>query len=256
MESSDELSPEDNDTSVPRMWQLWRPFAGIHRWYFSPGCPPPLRNLKGWTGCVQTSILCAAMGLVAAFVGLTVLVATNLLRNAAVWQTVLLGVVFGFIVIYPLSRWIGRSVSWSLAGVILCIVGYASLPFAGPYCVKVLAPWAAGRQTVIERIVVDVLMFGSPNLVLGVFMIGRERKTWWVPLATFITVVTFVVNLQILGGMASSLPATVRGNFVMMVIFSSQPIMTLWTLLAISLGIRLWPSMREPDQLTHPAKSP
>lgn len=249
MEIPAEPLAEQIDPTAPRTWQLWRPFVGIHRWYFSPGCPPPLRNLDGLAGCVQTSILCAGMGMVAGVLGVVILVATSLLvPGGGFLQMCLLGLAYGIVVVFPLSRWINRTVFWSVAGIVVCVLCYCLLILNAQFLNMQLRAWIGRDGTSYYlRFLHNLAVFAPPMTFLGVFMLGRQRRPLWMLFAVFMSVVVFAFTMVLQSAIRRYWPPVFNTNPVISMTIGAQPVFLSWMLLAIALGMRLWPSLREAE---------
>lgn len=248
METEAEPPLVDNDPTAPRLWQLWRPFVGIHRWYFAPGCPPPLRNLNGWTAIAQTSVLCAGIGMVAGMLAVVVIVVMSLFPPyGSTGMIFLLGLAYGIVVIYPLSRWINRSIFWSLAGVVMCILCYAALLPANGGWSGFLRSQSARPTTPFLRFLGHLFVFAPSMMALGLFMRGRQRRITWLLPCVFLSVVAFAVSMELQAILRMSLPAVFRANVWISLCIGAQPVLLSWMLLTIALGMRLWPSMRDAD---------
>lgn len=165
---------EAHDPAEPRLWQLWQPFVGIHRWYFSRGCPPPLRNLEGPTACVHATVLCATMGLAAAAIGFSLEDLGGRLQYQ--WSKcfqLLPGLVFGFVVLLPISRWLGR-LWWLIA----CSLFAATLGFG---------PAESWTFDILQSAFGDTAwlftwMWEIAALSASLTMVGRNRSTIRIPI--------------------------------------------------------------------------
>lgn len=248
METPAEPPLEEHDPAAPRMWQLWRPFVGIHQWYFSPGYPPPLRNLTGWTAVFQTTMLCAAMGLVAGALGVVIVVATSLLlRGDGFIQVSLLGFAYGITVIFPLSRWMNRNVFWSAAGIVVCVVCFCVLIVNAWFFNGYIRSWTGRDGTAYLRFLHNLAVFAPPMMLLGVFMLGRQRRPLWMLFAVFFSVAVFAFSMESQRAIQRHWPRAFQSNVIVSMTLSSQPLLVSWMCLTVALGMRLWPSMRGPE---------
>ncbi|HET6423049.1 MAG TPA: hypothetical protein VFG20_05155 [Planctomycetaceae bacterium] len=211
------------------MWQLWRPFVGIHRWYFSRGCPPPLRELNGYTRCVHAGVLCAAMGLVTSAVGFSIEYSEErfLNRNSVTGQGIA-GLLFGLLVLLPISRWLGRP--WWL-------VGLSVLTVTTAYS---LQDWSfeGFRFLFGETMWLFTGMWLTVALVASLPMMGCNLSSLLVPCvactgAYLAGAVHWMVMIYFAGD--DDLPWLISAPVYYL------PDVTLFVVIAIAVGLRLWP---------------
>lgn len=199
-------------------------------------------------GCLHASILCAAMGFVAGLLGVVVVVATSLVPfGGGFGQVMLLGLVYGFVVVYPLSRWVNRTVFWSIIGIAVCVLCYGALVPNAHFLRVYLRPWLVRGAPSYLRFLYSLMVFAPPLMVLGVFMQGHHRRPLGMLLAVFLSVVVFAFAMELQNVTRIYWPAIFTRNVIVSMTIGAQPVLLSWTFLAVALGMRLWPSMREPE---------
>lgn len=102
------MSTRIDDT---QLWQLWRPFVGIHRWFLHRGCPPTIRRLRGWTRIVHVCVLTGTWGLVSGMIAAPLFESISMIEShVPVWLVRLAGgCAISAITLTPLVRWLGSS---------------------------------------------------------------------------------------------------------------------------------------------------
>lgn len=149
-----------------QFWQLWKPFVGIHRWFYMRGCPPTIRRLRGWTRIVHASVLTGVLGL---FTGLFGVLAASLLENFGPGDisyaiVVLTGGIEGALLLVPLGLWTGRSHPVAAFGI----------------------AWMAGLFSIFEPVMTLLNWLNNKSLWSRVpvarwsvaLLIWREAATW------------------------------------------------------------------------------
>lgn len=256
VEVSTESSLHDNDPNAPRMWQLWRPFVGIHRWYFSRGCPPPLRNLLRWEAALQISTLCAAMGLLAGIFTLFVALPLSLVPHQfSNLRFPLTGFVYGTLVFYPLSLWIGHSIPRSMGGVALCV-----LMWVGQFVLYQMIPslhhelFGGGLRIFVVnaeyRILRNTLSFGIPAALLGIYFCGNDARKYRVLSAVLLAAAGYALGSEWIKavGMGPRLGLTAGSihHLIQRELVQTLPVIWYEIFLSMALGTLLWPT---PDEL-------
>lgn len=112
-----------------QLWQLWRPFVGIHRWFLARGCPPTIRRLRGMTRVLHVTVLTTSLGLMT---GIAHIVISNFIivlgQDLPDWFfSPSLGVIHGMLFLVPISRWYGRSWGWSATSILWAVLVMLSI---------------------------------------------------------------------------------------------------------------------------------
>lgn len=240
MTSSPIAIADAQDRHAPRLWQVWRPFMGIHRWYFAKGCPPPLRKLTGLTACVHASILLSMMGFFAAVIGLfavTVIFQTRYAVHRV--EGIIIGMAVGIFVVIPLSRWINRS--WSI-GLLLSVVCFGLTK----YFDRSLILWIYLDHD-WHKIIPGLwqsLIYGISGIALSFGMVSRNRRTWCIPALAGIGTLLAIASESAIAWAANHGYVEICRTFpVLNTIVYMQPVLVSLIGLSIAISVRLWPGI-------------
>lgn len=242
------MPPRNDETEI---WQLWKPFVGIHRWCFSRGCPPTLRRLRGWTRVVHASVLMSAWGLGTGLLCVLALgVGDEVSSGLSEWS--ILAVVGGFlgaVFLVPIARWSGRAWWYALIG-----IGWqaALLPF--------IANWSSnlydfinqyGNVSLGER-VGEAIVWGDINATLSLGMslwmvdLRRLRTAWmlaWaLPIGLLSMLLFYLIDrLEVFQGLSQLPLSSLWGiGFLLQNQAMYYPLQLLFLMQAIVLGTRFW----------------
>jgi hypothetical protein len=222
-------------------WIDWANWCSVHRWWLARNCPPVLRDERPSVRVFRITLLCGALGVIAptlAGVGWAACEALSLPEFLSVNFPPLC---FALLVLFPLSRWLGRgwlltgfsglvSIAAYWAGVWMFLTG-ADLIEHGPGDFSSTAGYAGG-----------MLGGATGGLMLGLWMthLGRRQA---------VIDVSRAVIAGTLGGLGFSLllanqpePWGTEWFPPLRVVISGQPHFPFQSLMAIALGLRLLPA--------------
>lgn len=239
-------------TELPQPALSLMQFARPQRWWLARGVPPALHDLRRWVRALRTTLLLGVMGLASASVS-TAFPLISLFLNAIasgreygefgllVWP----GLVFGGVVLLPVSRWCGRN-WWAAVLAVFVSIGcyYVSVslylewnPLFGN---KAFSPEVAGALAGL---------IGGAGVGLWMLPWRRPRR-WWTLMA--------VAAAGGLGGLLTgagwradwniSVPSGLdwlRGLIGLNLCFSPFQ-----GLVAVALGLRLWWDEPPPREVT------
>ncbi len=242
------MSTRIDDT---QLWQLWRPFVGIHRWFFMRGCPPTIRKLQGWTRVVHASVLMGGLGLLAGLVCVVALgmagVATDVLSE---WgQLAVTGGLVGFILLLPLARWCGRAWWFALLGIVWQAV---LLPLIAETSDSLYLPYSRALSDAWGGLTYEAILWGLINVTwslgMSAWMVDvRRLRSFWLlvwPLPIGICsscLFALIERYQIFQMLLQTPLANAWGiQFFLTHQAMYYPLQLLFLLQAIVLGSRLW----------------
>lgn len=239
---------DSDPAALDSPFAVWRALRGLPRWYFARRCPPPLVDDRRWVRGLRTTFLLGTVGLTSSWIS-TLWVA---LEQTLLWPlpwgddgalVFAPGIVFGLVVLLPLSRWLGRG--WILSGLLVPI---STAVYYGSVMLYV--------QNAFESLWLPVEWFGAAAAGLwggfgvSVWLIApRKPRTWClVPLVTVVGgMVTWGMSVT-LDGPQPSMPFGL--DWLMELLSLNLLLSPFQVLVAIALGVRLWwpPPNADPAQ--------
>ncbi len=221
-------------------WIDWANWRSVHRWWLARECPPVLRDERHGVRVFRITLLCGSLGIIAPTLAGVCWAVREAMSLPEMLSTNSPPICFWLLVLFPLSRWLGRG--WILTGFsgLVSIAAYWSGVWAflsgadlfehGPGDFSSFAGYAGG-----------MLGGATGGLMLGLWMTHLGRRSALMDVAR-------AVLAGALGGLGFSLllanqaePWGADWFPPLRVVISGQPHIPFQSLMAIALGMRLLP---------------